>query len=85
MPSLFFVHDLLYWEVMSYNPNTIKIGDTVTRMLAGKVAMPLKVTALGDKVVTCGAWTFDRATGAEIDEDLNWGPPPMMTGSFLQR
>ncbi len=26
---------------------------------------------------------LDRATGAEIDEELGWGPPPLMTGSYI--
>lgn len=60
----------------------VKPGDTVTRMLAGAVAMQLKVQAVTDTIIDCG-WTFDRKTGAEIDEDLDWGPPPKMTGSYL--
>jgi hypothetical protein len=60
-----------------------KVGDTVTRMLAGVVEMKLLVTDVTDTIIICGAWTFDRETGAEIDHDLGWGAPPMMTGSFL--
>lgn len=62
----------------------LKVGDEVTRMLAGSIPMKLKVIAIEDGVLTCGAWTFDQATGAEIDDDLNWGPPPKRTGSFLK-
>lgn len=60
----------------------VKPGDVVTRMLAGVVPMKLKVAAVTDKIIDCG-WTFDRITGAEIDEDLDWGPPPKHTGSYL--
>ena len=51
---------------------SLQVGDTVTRMLAGVVPMVLRVTAMDDKLITCGAWTFDRATGGEVDEDLGW-------------
>jgi hypothetical protein len=60
----------------------LKPGDVVTRMLAG-IPMPLRVTATDGGVITCGAWTFDQTTGAEIDEDLGWGPPPLATGSYI--
>lgn len=62
----------------------LKVGDTVTRMLAGIVPMPLTVSEIADGIVQCGHWQFDIVTGAEIDPDLGWGPPPMMTGSFLK-
>jgi len=61
----------------------MKIEATVTRMLAGTIPMELTVTELTDDIITCGAWTFCRHTGAEIDEDLGWGPPPLRTGSYL--
>jgi hypothetical protein len=61
----------------------IEAGDKVVRWLAGQIPMPLKVTRVTDTVVECGPWTFDRTTGAEIDDDLGWGPPPRMTGSFI--
>ncbi len=67
-----------------------KIGDTVTRTLAG-IKMPLKITAFTDTLIICGGdekehtgWWFDKATGAEIDEELGWGAPPMATGSYLE-
>lgn len=64
----------------------MKVGDTVTRMLAGTTPMELKVTEITENRIVCGAWEFDRATGAEIDEDFGWGPPPKftMTGSFIK-
>ena len=60
-----------------------EVGDVVTRMLAGTVPMQLKVTKIEGDLITCGWWTFDAETGAEIDEDLDWGPPPLRTGSYL--
>jgi hypothetical protein len=62
----------------------VKPGDVVTRMLAGTIPMKLKVQSVTDTLIDCG-WTFDRKTGAEVDEDLGWGPPPKMTGSYLVR
>lgn len=75
----------------------VAVGDWVVRNLAG-ILMPLKVTAVTDKLVICGddkvpggdetdhvGWWFDIETGAEVDEELGWGPPPLMTGSFLMR
>lgn len=66
-----------------------KVGDVLIRNLAG-IEMPVKVTALTDKLIICGGnetehigYWFDRATGAEVDEDLHWGPPPMHTGSYI--
>jgi len=75
----------------------LKVGDEVTRMLAGRFPVKLKVLAIRADRIICGndiingtepddeneGWSFDLATGAEIDEFLNWGPPPKMTGSYL--
>lgn len=62
----------------------MKVGDKVIRMLAGTIPMLLPVAKLQPDLITCtGGWTFDPATGAEIDEDLKWGAPPLRTGSFL--
>lgn len=63
-----------------FNP---KVGDTVLRMLAGSIPCELRVSEVTDERIICGGWEFDRMTGAEIDDDLGWGPPPKMTGSFL--
>lgn len=63
--------------------DNLKVGDTVIRMLAGTVPMRLQVNEVTDSTLVCALWTFDKATGAEIDEDLNWGPPPLKTGSFI--
>lgn len=62
----------------------VQPGDVVTRWLAGQLPMPLKVTRVTADRIVCGYWQFDRDTGAEIDEDFDWGPPPKHTGSFLR-
>lgn len=61
----------------------MKPGQTVRRMLAGCVPMDLVVTAVTPDRIICGDWEFDRATGAEIDDYLDWGPSPKFTGSYL--
>jgi hypothetical protein len=61
----------------------INPGDTVTRMLAGTIPMKLKVSTVSPSKIVCGPWEFCALTGAEIDDDLGWGPPPQMTGSYL--
>jgi len=60
----------------------VQRGDIVTRWLAGSIPMDLRVAEVTDDLIMCG-WEFDRKTGAEIDEDLGWGPPPKMTGSYI--
>jgi hypothetical protein len=63
----------------------IKVGQTVTRWLAGTIPMELRVSEVTDDRIICGGWEFDKTTGAEIDEDLGWGPPPCaMTGSYIK-
>ncbi len=61
----------------------MKIGDTVTRNLAG-AEMRLKVSDVTEDLIICGPWSFCKKTGAEVDEDLDWGPPPKRTGSFIK-
>ncbi len=60
----------------------MKIGDTVTRMLAAIIPIKLKITSIDDKFIHCGCWKFDIVTGAEVDEELGWGPEG--TGSYLK-
>ena len=54
----------------------IKVGDKVRRNLGG-VIMDLRCTELDAKFIYCGApgigWKFDRKTGGEVDEELEWG------------
>ena len=61
----------------------LKVGDVVVRMLAGTIPMKLQVSEITEQLIVCSAWQFDKATGAEIDEELGWGPPPLMTGSYI--
>lgn len=65
----------------------LKVGDIVTRLIGGEVEMQLSVTEIKTKesIVVCGEWEFDMQTGAEIDDDLQWGPRYGGTGSFLMR
>jgi len=62
----------------------IKVGDKVVRMLAGTIPMPLVVTDVTDKLIICGDYTFDKLTGAEIDDYFGFGPPPKYTCSVLR-
>ena len=64
----------------------MNVGDMVTRLLGGSVPMELRITAITEDRIICGSWEFDKATGAEIDEDMGWGPPPKFafTGSFIK-
>lgn len=62
----------------------IEVGDMVNRMLAGTILHVLRVSEVTRTMIICGPWTFDRKTGAEIDDGLDWGPPPKMTtGSYI--
>jgi len=45
--------------------------------------MELTVTEVTHDRIICGDWEFDRTTGAEIDDVLDWGPPPKSTGSYI--
>ena len=64
----------------------VKPGDVVTRILGG-APMQLEVTSVDDTLIHCGdpgvGWSFDRITGAEVDDELGWGPQYRMTGSYL--
>jgi|WetSurMetagenome_2_1015567.scaffolds.fasta_scaffold847666_1 hypothetical protein len=59
----------------------LKPGDPVVRWVAGEFPMMLTVTAVDEAIITCGAWTFDRVTGGEIDEDIGW--TALRTGSVI--
>ncbi len=59
----------------------MKVGDTVTRMLAGCILMHLKITEIDDKFIHCGPWKFDKITGGEVDEELEWNEH--QTGSYI--
>ena len=69
---------------MSKKLAEIAVGDFVLRWFVGiPKPMRLKVTQITADRIICGAWEFDRQSGAEIDEDLGWGPGGV-TGSFLE-
>ena len=71
---------------MKFNLSEIKAGDIVLRLLAGKVPVKLKVTAVTDSIINCGGgdgWNFSRLTGAEEDDYMEWGDQHGKTGSFL--
>ena len=68
-------------------------GDRVLRSFAG-AGMEMIVRSKQESTIICdalqadgsifpGEWTFDLTTGAEVDEDLGWGPQFGITGSFL--
>jgi hypothetical protein len=72
-------------------------GDTVIRLIAGKLEMPMRVLDVEGDLISCTLidldagdaiergliWTFDRKTGLEIDDGLEWGPRWQRTGSEL--
>jgi hypothetical protein len=63
----------------------VKPGDTVTRILGG-APMRLRVSSVDETFIHCGGehgWKFDRRSGAELDEELGWGPNFGVTGSYL--
>jgi hypothetical protein len=66
----------------------LKVGDKVTRMLAGTIPLELKVSEVTEDRIICGAWEFDRNLGYEIDEYFGWGVPgedgKIMSGSFIK-
>ena len=76
--------DLTYDPVLDLAQ--VRAGDVVTRLLGGS-PMDLKVTLVDEKLIYCGkpgvGWSFDRATGVEVDEELGWGPQFGITGSYL--
>lgn len=65
---------------MNNTPAAI-VGHWAIRNMAG-TEMKLQITEVTDKLIVCGPWMFDRATGAEVDEDLGWGRG-WGTGSIL--
>jgi hypothetical protein len=58
----------------------LKVGDEVIRYLANS-PMALTITEITDECIICGSWKFDKFTGAEIDEELNWDNKG--TGSYI--
>lgn len=69
----------------------IKVGDRIGRQTTLKdpdaPIMWLTVTEVNEEknTIHCNLWTFDRATGAEIDHDQQWGPEYGKSGGFITR
>lgn len=64
----------------------VKPGDQVGREYGpegDRRVMWLTVTEVTESTIFCNRWEFDRETGAEIDEDLQWGPKYGKSGGFL--
>ena len=71
---------------MTLSTMDIKVGDSVGRQLGeGGSIMWLTVTEVDDDLIYCNLWTFDRKTGAEVDDELQWGPEYGRSGSFIVR
>lgn len=76
------------------NLRDVKVGDVVVRVMGvGGPEMRLRVFAIENGCVLCRPptmpnfpdhWTFDVATGAEIDHDLRWGPQYGQTGTWIK-
>lgn len=92
-PALF-VHTSRVVEILEGRPaepfagaGGLAAGDVLVRDLAG-VLVELPYLGTRDGLVRAGfgpalLWTFDADTGAEIDEELGWGPAHGRTGSRL--
>lgn len=63
----------------------LQVGDEVVRVLANSYRMRLKITAVTETTLACGDWIFDKKTGAEIDDQLEWGPAYGKSGSYLDQ
>ena len=61
---------------------SLRVGDPVTRWLAGVIPLALVVDAIKDGLIECGMWTFDARTGAEVDPELGWDERG--TGSYIR-
>lgn len=61
----------------------VKVGDKVTRIFGGEIAFELLVTAITDDLIVCGSWEFDKRSGYEVDDELEWGPEYGKSGSYL--
>ena len=68
----------------------VKPGDIIVRKFGSEVGSPemeMLVTEVDDELIYVGekgvGWTFDKVTGAEVDDDLRWGPQYGRTGSQI--
>ena len=71
---------------MSVSIMDIEVGDKIGRQMGSDgPIMWLTVTEVDETTIYCNLWQFDRATGAEIDDELQWGPEYGRSGSFIVR
>lgn len=73
---------------MTVKISEIRVGDKIGRQIGDGAfgdVMWLTVTEVTETEIHCNAWCFDRASGAEIDHDLQWGPEYGRTGSYIVR
>ena len=68
---------------------SLKVGDVVTRLLAGEIPVKITITSVDDEFIHANpfgpneeGWKFRRSNGAEVDEELGWDGITM-TGSYL--
>jgi hypothetical protein len=74
----------------------LKIGDRVDRYHGSGFFMEMEVVDHSNNLIVCaaitadgkglvmGGWTFDTKTGAEEDQDLEWGVKYGATGTYLK-
>lgn len=62
----------------------LKAGDTIDRIMGPGLVVPLIISKIDEKLIHCGPWKFDKLSGAEVDEELGWGPEFGQTGSWIQ-
>lgn len=60
---------------------SLKPGDEVIRLLAGKIPIRLKVTMVLPDIIGCGPYVFSRRNGAELDEVIPFTEE--FTGSWI--
>lgn len=72
---------------LSGDARALVAGDVLMRDLGG-VLVALPYLGARDGLIHAGfgpalCWTFDEATGAEVDDEIGWGPAHGVTGSCL--
>lgn len=76
----------------------VKPGDKLLRLISSaRIPSEVIVTKVDDDLIYAGVtshpvtldpeqgWTFDRATGIEVDELLGFGPKYGISGSWISR
>jgi len=73
----------------------LKVGDRVTRFIGqGVMMMEMEVIKVNETTIECAhvagdhlvklGWMFDRESGAEEDDDLEWGVKFGRTGTYIK-